>query len=92
MDARMDTILDLLSLKKVLVHGLVNFDPAVAYLFCLNLPAAFSQPRTKTSFGLCITDFLLTYAVQLSSLQARHASQKSFCHLSHVACNDPPRD
>ena len=24
--------------------GLVNFVPAVAYLFCLNLPAAFSQP------------------------------------------------
>ena len=26
------------------IPGLVNFDPAVAYLFCLNLPAAFSQP------------------------------------------------
>ena len=24
--------------------GLVNFVPAVAYHFCLNLPAAFSQP------------------------------------------------
>ena len=24
--------------------GLVNFVPALAYLFCLNLPAAFSQP------------------------------------------------
>ena len=24
--------------------GLVNVVPAVAYLFCLNLPAAFSQP------------------------------------------------
>ena len=34
--------------KKVFVRCLVNFVPAVAYLFCLNLPAAFSQPRTKT--------------------------------------------
>ena len=32
--------------KKVFVRGLVNFVPAVAYLFCLNLPAAFSQPRS----------------------------------------------
>ena len=39
--------------KKVFVRGLVNFVPAVAYLFCLNLPAAFSQPRTRTFFGLC---------------------------------------
>ena len=41
------------SLKKVFVHGLVNFVPTVAYLFCLSLPAAFSQPRTKTFFGHC---------------------------------------
>ena len=40
--------------KKVFAHGLVNFVPAVAYLFCLNLPAAFSQPGAKTFFGLCI--------------------------------------
>ena len=45
--------LTLQSPKKVFVRGLVNFVPAVAYLFCLNLPAAFSQPRTKTFFGLC---------------------------------------
>ena len=38
------------STKKVLVRGLVNFVPADTYLFCLNLPAAFSQPRTKTFF------------------------------------------
>ena len=30
----------------------MNFAPAVAYLFCLNLSAAFSQPRTKAFFGL----------------------------------------
>ena len=30
--------------KKVFVCGLVNFVPAVAYLFGLNLPAALSQP------------------------------------------------
>ena len=29
---------------KVLFQGLVNFVPAVAYQFCLNLPAAFTQP------------------------------------------------
>ena len=27
--------------------GLVNFDPALAYHFCLNLPAAFLQPCTN---------------------------------------------
>ena len=27
--------------------GLVNFVPAVAYLFCLNLPAAFLQPANS---------------------------------------------
>ena len=27
--------------------GLVNFDPALAYHLCLNLPAAFLQPRTN---------------------------------------------
>ena len=32
----------------------MNFVPAVAYLFCLNLPAAFSQPRTNHYFPLCI--------------------------------------
>ena len=35
--------------------GLVNYVPAVAHLFCLNLPAAFSQPRTKIFFGLCMS-------------------------------------
>ena len=39
--------------EKVFVRGLVNFVPAVAYLFCLKVPAAFSQPRAKTFFGLC---------------------------------------
>ena len=43
--------------QKVFVRDLVNFVPAVAYLFCLNLPAAFSRPRTKTFFGLCIPPF-----------------------------------
>ena len=31
----------------MLFPGLLNFVPAVAYLFCLNLPAAFSQLCTK---------------------------------------------
>ena len=38
---------------KVFVRGLDNSVSAVSYFFCLNLPAAFSQPRTKTFFGLC---------------------------------------
>ena len=36
------------SWEKVFVRGLVKFVTAVAYHFCLNLPATFSQPRTKT--------------------------------------------
>ena len=35
----------LYGLAKRWVPGLVNFVPAVAYHFCLNLPAAFSQPE-----------------------------------------------
>ena len=38
-----------------MVCGLVNFVPAVAYIFCLNLPAAFSQPRTNHYFRLCMS-------------------------------------
>ena len=34
------------SLAKRLATGLVNFDPAVAYHFCLALPTAFTQPGT----------------------------------------------
>ena len=41
--------------KKVFVRGFVNFVPAVAYLFCLKLPAAFSQPRTKIFLGSVCT-------------------------------------
>ena len=33
--------------------GLVNFVPAVAYHFCLNLPAAFLQPGNGLLEGLC---------------------------------------
>ena len=34
--------------------GLVKFVPAVAYLFCLNLPAAFSQPGARHIGEPCI--------------------------------------
>ena len=43
-------VIDFITLQAVqrftkrLVRGLVNFVSAIAYLFCLNLPAAFSQP------------------------------------------------
>ena len=33
--------------------GLVNFIPAVAYHFCLNLPAAFTKPGALTLADLC---------------------------------------
>ena len=38
---------------KRLVRGLVNYVSVVAYLFCVNLPAAFSQPRTSLLVKLC---------------------------------------
>ena len=41
--------------KKVVVRGLVNFVPDVTYLFCLNLPAAFSQPGNGLLEILCNT-------------------------------------
>ena len=44
-----------------MVRGLVNFVPAVAYLFCLNLPTAFSQPCTKT-FRALYYPVMLEYA------------------------------
>ena len=34
--------------------GLVNFVPAFAYHFCLNLPAAFTQPGARLLVELCI--------------------------------------
>ena len=46
--------------EKVFVEGLVNFVPAIAYLFCLTLPAAFSQPHTKPFFGLPVQFYLDT--------------------------------
>ena len=39
--------------SKVDAPGLVNFVPAVSYHFCLNLPAAFTQPGTSTLTDLC---------------------------------------
>ena len=39
--------------KMILVHGFVEFDPAVAYQsyhFFLNLPATFLQPRASIDF------------------------------------------
>ena len=47
---------------KRLVCGLVNFVPAVAYLFWLNLPAAFSQPRTSLLVNLCMYFVLKLHA------------------------------
>ena len=38
---------------KVFVRGLVNFVLALAYHFCLNLPAAFTQPRARLLVEPC---------------------------------------
>ena len=35
----------------IFVRGMVKLVPAVAYHFCLNLPAIFSQPRTSIISG-----------------------------------------
>ena len=39
---------------KVGTPGLMNFVPALAYHFCLNLPAAFMQHGESTLADLCI--------------------------------------
>ena len=36
--------------------GLVNFVPALAYYFCLNLPAAFTQPGARLLVEPCTCD------------------------------------
>ena len=46
-----------LGAKFILVHGLVKFDPAVAYHSCLSLPATLSQPCTKTLAHICIVNW-----------------------------------
>ena len=45
-----------LGLEIILVRGLVKLVPAVAYHFCLNLPATFSQPRTSIISGPSTVD------------------------------------
>ena len=50
----------------ILVRGLLKLVPAVAYHFCLNLPATFLQPGAY-SFGDPCT--LLTCPVRMSALQ-----------------------
>ena len=50
--AKSDRI-DLQILAKVGASGLVNFITAVTYHFCLNLPAAFTQPGAPTLADLC---------------------------------------
>ena len=45
-----------------LFPGLVNFVPAVAYHFCLNLPAEFSQPgNSLTGIPCRLTGYMTTY-------------------------------
>ena len=42
--------------------GLVNFVTAVAYLFCLALPTAFTQPGAHLLPGPCTTDLVVREA------------------------------
>ena len=52
--------------------GLVNFAPAVAYLFCLNLPAEFSQPGNDLIEIPCIfTRSLLCFSSHVSLVHYR---------------------
>ena len=44
--------------------GLVNFVSAVAYLFCLNLPAAFSQAGDHNFASPCIFNPLMGHDVK----------------------------
>ena len=46
-------------LAKRWVPGLVNFVPAVAYHFCLNLPAAFTQPRAHLLAESCTSCLII---------------------------------
>ena len=48
--------------------GFVNCVPAVAYHFCLNLPAAFTQPGASALADLCIWCFLIFYLWPLPCL------------------------
>ena len=54
--------------KEVFVRGLVNLVHAVDYLFCLNLPSASSQLRTKTLCWLCM--FMKTKYAMISRFQS----------------------
>ena len=51
------------------VQGLVKFKlvPAVAYRFCLNLPATFSQPRTSIISGPSTCKINFQYTVSFLS-------------------------
>ena len=49
-----------LDYKAVSFPGLVNLVPAVAYHFCLNLPAAFLQPGNSLIFEPYICDVTLS--------------------------------
>ena len=62
---------DLLGQNIILVHGLVKFASAVAYHFCLNLPAPFLQPRTSNISGP-------SRKVLLCSLNARRVKAFAF--------------
>ena len=58
--------------KKVFARGLVNFGPAVAYLFYLNLPAALSWPHANTFFGLCRITFCAPLQLLFNLLPYTH--------------------
>ena len=63
--------------------GLVNFVPAVAYHFCLNLPAAFSQPGNGHTEIPC-TVFDLVQQIQC------FADSSTSLHFVQAACTNFP--
>ena len=56
---------------------MVNYITAVAYHFCLNLSAAFTQPGASTLADLC-ADHYLAFGVMTSSLRGK-GEPKSRC-------------
>ena len=65
---------------KVSFPGLLNFVPAVAYHFCLNLPAAFSQPGNGNLLHPCIS--LPVPLPSLLHLSSDDCQQRPMCFLT----------
>ena len=66
-------------------QGFVNFVPALAYLLCLNLPAAFTQPGAPTLADLC------TGRCKLLTLPCHHACLPLVTRIIQNTMHNDPR-